>query len=198
MWFIQMRCDDVLDIKAHLPSLRKSGLQWVMMGVESPRVETLKQYRKEIKPNMALEAVRLLKENDIFTHTMFIIGDRKDTHESVEALRRYISKLDPDFVIYTVLTPFPGIDKYYEAKENGWIEDENLFNYDMAHAIMGTETMTRKEVQEELYKCYRSFYGNWGRRIRGIFSSNELKRRIYWHMVGKGILTELRRLANII
>jgi anaerobic magnesium-protoporphyrin IX monomethyl ester cyclase len=194
MWFIQMRCDDVVRIKDALPKMRRSGLQWVMMGVESPVTKQLERYNKRIDSNDAFEAVRLLKKNDIFTHAMFIIGDRGDTYESIENLRRFVHKLDPDFVIYTVLTPFPGTDVYDFAKENGWVEDENLFNYDMAHAVMGTETLSRKEVQEELYRCYKSFYGSWGRRIKGIFSTNELKRRINWYMAGRGILLQLKGL----
>jgi hypothetical protein len=55
---------------------------------------------------------------------------------------------------------------------NGWIEDDNLFNYDMAHAVMGTESMSRKEVQEELYKCAR----------------------INWYIAGRGILVQLKKL----
>jgi len=195
MWFIQMRCDDVVAVRDSLPTMRRSGLQWVMMGVESPRPDTLERYRKGIEPNQALEAVRLLKANDIFTHAMLIIGDREDTHESVARLRGFVSELDPDFVIYTVLTPFPGTEVYDEAKERGWIEDDNLFNYDMAHAVMGTDALTKKELQEELYECYSSFYGSWGRRIKGILSSNELKRRIYWYMAGRGILAQLRSLV---
>ncbi len=198
MWFVQMRCDDVVSVKDSLPVMRKSGLQWVMMGVESPRPETLELYKKGIEPNTALEAVKLLKENDIFTHAMFIIGDRKDTHESIAELREFVSLMDPDFVIYTVLTPFPGIEFYDEAEENGWIEDHNFSNYDMAHAVMGTETLSRKELQEEFFKCYNSFYGSWGRKIRGILSSNVLKRRLNIHMAGQNILYELRRLAEVI
>jgi anaerobic magnesium-protoporphyrin IX monomethyl ester cyclase len=194
MWFIQMRCDDVVAVKDSLPAMRRSGLQWVMMGVESPRPGTLERYRKGIEPNQALEAVRLLKANDIFTHAMLILGEREDTHESIAYLRSFVSELDPDFVIYTVLTPFPGTEVYDEAKARGWIEDDNLFNYDMAHAVMGTEALTRRELQEELYECYYSFYGSWGRKIRGILSSNELKRRIYMHMARRGILTQLRAL----
>jgi anaerobic magnesium-protoporphyrin IX monomethyl ester cyclase len=49
-------------------------------------------------------------------------------------------------------------------------------------------------VQEELYKCYRSFYGSWKRRLGGVFSSNELKRRIYLHMAKKGVISQLRQL----
>jgi hypothetical protein len=64
----------------------------------------------------------------------------------------------------------------------------------MAHTVMGTEALTRVELQEGLYECYRGFYGSWGRRIRGILSGNELKRRIYWYMAGKGILSDLKAL----
>ena len=125
---------------------------------------------------------------------MVIIGDRKDTHETIENTRRFVDDLDPDFVVFTILTPFPGTDVYDMAKEAGWIEDDNLFNYDMAHAVMGTETLTRKEVQEELYLCYNHFYSSWGRRLRGIFSTNEIKRRINWYMAGQGIVVKLKQL----
>ena len=185
----------MIRIKDTLPKLRRSGLQWLMMGAESPSPEQLERYRKGLDSNDALEAVRLLQKNDILSHVMFIIGDRKDTRESIENTRQFVDHLDPDFVIFTALTPFPGTDIYDTAVENGWIEDDNLFNYDMAHAVMGTETLSRKELQEELYKCYNHFYGSWERRFKGIFSTNELKRRINWHMIGKGILAELKRLA---
>jgi len=62
----------------------------------------------------------------------------------------------------------------------------------MTHAIMPTEALSRKEVQEELYRCYKGFYGSWNRRIRGIFARNEMKRRIFWYMTGRGIIDKLR------
>ncbi|NIO37155.1 cobalamin-binding protein, partial [Candidatus Bathyarchaeota archaeon] len=70
----------------------------------------------------------------------------------------------------------------------------NWSNYDMVHAIMPTETLSRKEVQKELYKCYRRFYGSWKRRMQGLFSRNELKRRVYWYMLGRGIVEQLQAL----
>ena len=149
---------------------------------------------KGITPDDAKKAVKLLKENDIFAHTMFVIGNRKDTAKSISNLREFANELDPDFTIFTALTPFPGTEIYEEAKRNGWIEDSNWSHYDMAHAIMPTETLSRKEVQEELYKCYRSFYGSWGRRLKGIFSRNQLKRRINWYMAGRSIVRQFENL----
>ena len=125
---------------------------------------------------------------------MLIIGERKDTAESIARLREFMNDIDPAFAIFAILTPFPGTEVFEEAKRNGWIEDFNWAHYDMVHAIMPTETLSREEVQEELYNCYRSFFGSWGRRVKGLFSTNEIKRRVFWYMATKGILKQLRSL----
>ncbi|MCK4477206.1 radical SAM protein [Candidatus Bathyarchaeota archaeon] len=197
MLFLQWRCDDVIKNEEVLSKLRNAGLHWVMMGVESPKDSTLKNFRKGIKAEQATKAVRLLKENGIFSHAMFVIGDRKDTAESIAYLREFANELDPDFAIFTALTPFPGTEIYEEAKRNGWIEDFNLSHYDMAHAIMSTETLSTMEVQEELYNCYKGFYGSWKRRLGGLFASNKLKRRLYRHMMGQGVIRQFRNLIQV-
>jgi len=138
--------------------------------------------------------MKLLKKNDIFAHAMFIIGERRDTAESIANLREFTNELNPDFAIFTALTPFPGTEIYGEAKRKGWIEDFNWAHYDMAHAIMPTETLSRKEVQQELYQCYRSFYGSLGRRLQGMFARNDLKRKIYWYMAGRGVVRQFKAL----
>ncbi len=193
-WFVQSRCDDIVRNKEALPKLRKSGLNWVLLGVENSEPSTLQTFKKGIRPQDAQEAVKLLKENDIFAHAMFIIGERKDTAQSIARLREFANQLDPDFALFAVLTPFPGTQVFEEAQRNGWIEDDNWSHYDMIHATMPTETLSVKQVQEELYKCYRSFYGSWKRRFQGVFSSNELKRRIFLHMAKRGIIAQLREL----
>ena len=88
--------------------------------------------------------------------------------------------------MFGILTPFPGTEIYVEAERNGWIMDQNWSHYDMIHAIMPTETLSPHEVQEELYGCYRGFYGSWSRRFGGLFSGNPLKRKVFWHMVNAG------------
>jgi anaerobic magnesium-protoporphyrin IX monomethyl ester cyclase len=134
----------------------------------------------------------LLKKNDIFAQATMIIGNRKDSHESIRGLQEFANEVDPDLAIYMILSPFPGTDLYETAKSNGWIEDENWANYDMVHAVMPTETLSRQEIQEELYECYRSFYGSMGRRMKSLFSPNSLKRRTYRYMASQGLLKTLR------
>jgi len=194
MWFMQARCDDVVKHRDLLPKMRKSGLRWVLLGVESHNPSTLDTFKKKESPEDAKEAVKLLHENDIFAQAMFIIGERKDSAESIASLREFANDLDPDLAIFAILTPFPGTEVFEEAKRNGWIEDFNWAHYDMVHAIMPTETLSREEVQEELYRCYRSFFGSWSRRLRGLFSRKEIKRRVYWYMAAQNIVNQFRRL----
>lgn len=194
MWFTQVRCDEVVKNEELLPKMREAGLRWVLLGVESPKQSTLESFKKGITPEDSKKAVKLLRENDIFAQAMLIIGERKDTTKSIANLREFMNELDPDFAIFAILTPFPRTEIFDEAKRNGWIGDFNWSHYDMVHAIMPTETLSRKEVQEEIYKCYRSFYGSWKRRLGGMFSRNKLKRRINWYMAGRGIVKQFKTL----
>ncbi len=193
-WFVQARCDDIVQNKEILPKLRESGLTWVLLGVENSNPQTLGAFKKGITPQDAKHAIRLLRDNDIFAHAMMIIGQRKDTRESIAQLKEFVDELDPDFVMYGILTPFPGTEIYDEARRNGWIMDKNWSHYDMIHAIMPTETLSVNEVQEQLYGCYRAFYGKWGRRFGGLFSSNVLKRKVFWQLARKSTVGKLKTL----
>jgi len=194
LWFVQARVDDVVRHEGSIPEMRRSGNQWVLMGVESGDPETLRDYGKGTAPGQAQEAIRILKDNDIFSQGTFIIGHRSDSHESIEALRRYVEEIDPDLAIFMILTPFPGTRLFDEAARNGWIEDWNWANYDMVHAVMPTEHLTREEVQEELYNCYRGYYGRVSRLLKGALSPNLFKRTTYRYMASRGLLNGLKSL----
>ncbi len=193
-WFVQARCDDIIRNKETLPLLHKSGLNWVLLGVENSDPKTLDNFKKGITPADAKTAVRLLKDNNIFAHAMIIIGNRKDTHQTIIQLKEFANDLDPDFVMFGILTPFPGTEVYTEAQQNGWIMDKNWAHYDMIHAIMPTETLSTHDVQEELYGCYRNFYGSWSRRFHSLFSSNKLKRKVSWYMARSGVMEKVKAL----
>jgi len=193
--FMQARCDDIVKNQNLLPKMSKAGINWLLLGVESHSKTTLDSFHKGTKPEDAKTAIKLLKQNGIFSQATCIIGERKDSAESITDLKEFVSSLDPDIAIFMILTPFPGTELYEEAKRNGWIEDWNWANYDMVHAIMPTETLTREQVQHELYKCYRGFFGSWHRRLQGIFSTNKIKRRAYRYMARQNVMRQLKSLV---
>jgi anaerobic magnesium-protoporphyrin IX monomethyl ester cyclase len=194
MLFFQARIDDIANHPDTISRLRDAGTYWILTGVETNNQTTLTEYKKGITATAAYDAMNVMKHNDIFSQAMFVIGSRSDTHESIEALRQFSHDIESDLAIYTVLTPFPGTTYYETAKANGWIQDTNYTNYDMTHAIMPTETLTRKEIQEELWRCYQSFYGSVSKNLASVLSTNKLKRTLYRHMAGQFVLEKLRRL----
>ncbi len=193
-WFFQARTDDMVQNPELVAKLRDVGNNWILVGVENHSPEVLRDFNKGARVDDAFQAMRILNDYDIFSHAMFVIGSRRDTAESIAQLRRFSLDLGSDLSIYTVLTPYPGTDVHAEALQKGWIEDTNYAHYDMAHAIMPTEFLTRRQVQEELFHCYRAFYGSVPRSIAGMFSRRRIKRRVYRHMVSQKVLKTLRRL----
>jgi len=194
--FMQARVDDVVRNPSLLAKMSRAGFNWLLLGVESGSESTLDSFHKGIKPEDTAMAVKLLRQNGIFSQASCIIGERKETRKSLDDLREFINYVDPDLAIFMILTPFPGTDLYVEALRQGWIEDQNWANYDMVHAIMPTESLTRDEVQRELVNCYRSFYGSWRRRFQSVFSENKMKRRVYRYMARQSVLTQLRGLVR--
>lgn len=193
-WFVQARSDDIIRNHKILPKMRKAGNYWVMSGLEHHNQLTLEGFNKKIKLEDSKKSMELLKEADIFAQATLITGARSDSHQSLEGLREFVNHVDPDLAIFMILTPFPGTPLYDTAYQNGWIEDYNWSNYDMVHAVMPTEHLTRQEVQEELLNCYRSYYGSIRRRVSGIFSKNMFKRKTYRYMAGQGLLQAFKDL----
>ena len=194
MMFYQVRTDDVARNPDLVAKMRSVGNYWVLLGVESASPERLREFRKGAAPEDARAAVAELNRSGIFTQAMFVIGSRRDTRESIARTREFSLDLGSDLSLYTVLTPFPGTEVFKEAMARGWIEDATWSDYDMVHAIMPTEALSRAEVQHELYDCYRAFYGNAVKGIKGVLSKNPRKRIVYRHMASQRVLAQLRRL----
>jgi len=109
---------------------------------------------------------------------MFIIGERHDDKASIMAKERLAEELDADFAIFTPLTPFPGTPLYEEARKKGWIEVNDWSKYDLAHVIMPTEHLSRKEVHALMITCYKKFFLRPLKLLKGLLSPNPYRRAV--------------------
>ncbi len=111
-------------------------------------------------------------------------------------LEKRIEFFYPDLAFFMVLTPFPETELYEQAKSNGWIEDWNRSNYDTIHAIMPSETLSKQQVQHELYNCCRSFFSSWRRYFQSIFSTNQINGEVYRHIAHRNVPKQLKSLVR--
>jgi anaerobic magnesium-protoporphyrin IX monomethyl ester cyclase len=193
-WFVQARADDLVHSRKLLPGIRKAGGIWMLVGVEHSSDAILHDLGKESPARLGKEAIHALNEAGILSQAMFILGSRRETTKSIQALREFVNEINPAIAIFACLTPFPGTELHAAAAENGWIEDTNWAHYDMVHAIMPTETLSRQQVQEELFQTYRDFFGSAMRGLRGVVARNPVTRRAYAHMLKRQVLRQLRGL----
>jgi anaerobic magnesium-protoporphyrin IX monomethyl ester cyclase len=195
-WFAQMRVDSILQVgDAGLATMNRAGNYWQLVGGESPFNEVLDTYQKGIQGNQTVEAIRLLKRNNILAQLMLVLGHEKETRETVRKTMEWATDVvKPDIVISMLLTPYPGTPMYEDLSAKGRIIDHNWTNYDMIHGVCDMEFLSAAELQEQLYFAYRHVYDNWGRRFSGIFAKNKYKRRIYWYYFKAGVIGQLKKL----
>jgi anaerobic magnesium-protoporphyrin IX monomethyl ester cyclase len=182
-WFYQGRADLVIKHKDLLPQMRRSGNLMAQIGVESSTNKELEEFNKNLTMEQIKEAIDLLQKHDIVAQGLQIIGTRRDSADSIAHKLRCMKWLDPAFPIFTMFTPFPGSDVYEEAKANGWLETLDYSLYDMSYAIMPTEYLSRKQLMPLYYGCFKSYYLDPLKIIKGLASRNSWKRKIWRHML---------------
>jgi anaerobic magnesium-protoporphyrin IX monomethyl ester cyclase len=137
------------------------------IGVESSTNKELKEFNKNLTMEQVKEAIELLQKHDIVAQGLQIIGTRRDSADFITRKVRCMKWLDPGFPIFTMFTPFPGSDVYEEAKANAWLETLDYSLYDMSHAIMSTEYLSRKQLMSLYHWCFSSYYLDPIKIIRG-------------------------------
>jgi anaerobic magnesium-protoporphyrin IX monomethyl ester cyclase len=195
-WFAQMRVDSIINVGDEgLARMNRAGNYWQLVGAESPFKEVLDLYQKGIQGTQTVEAIRLLKKNNILAQLMLVLGHEYETRESIKKTMIWATDIvKPDLIISMLLTPYPGTPMYEDLKKKNRIIDFNWTKYDMIHGVCDMEYLSARDLQEELYHAYRHVFDKWKIRFQGILSRNKYKRRIYWYYLRAGVIGQLKRL----
>lgn len=117
-WSCERRVDTVnLDT---LNLMKKAGCYSIFYGIESFDQECLDAINKGIKVEQAQKAMELTKKAGIEVRANFILGLPNETPEKVRAMVKKISKINPDYIKFNILTPYPGTALYQEVKKGRW------------------------------------------------------------------------------
>ncbi len=139
--------------------MKRSGCNCIYYGVESANPKILNEfYRKRIKLEQVVDAVKKTKENEILTVCSFIIGAPMESREDILKTLKFSIKLNPDYAQYSILTPYPGTEIYEEAKEKGWLLTENFDEYTCGKPVLKNFYLSPKEISKLLRYCYVRFY----------------------------------------
>ncbi|AHM02725.1 Mg-protoporphyrin IX monomethyl ester oxidative cyclase (anaerobic) [Roseibacterium elongatum DSM 19469] len=155
-WGINTRVTDIMRDKDLLPLYRKAGLVHVSLGTEAAAQLKLDQFNKETKVADNKEAIRLLREADIFTEAQFIVGLDNETPETLEETFQMAWDWQPDLANWAMYTPWPFTPLFQEMKDKVEIFDFSKYNF--VTPIMRPQAMDRATLLDRVMHNYRRFY----------------------------------------
>jgi len=129
---------------------REIGTKLVLIGIESIRDEELNKFNKHNTVKNNDEAINILHKNGIDVVAQFII-DTEYTEKDFEEIGNYVEKMNLSHPIFSVLTPLPGTDLYFEKCNKLLTRNYELF--DFIHCVLPT-----KLPPEKFYKCLADLY----------------------------------------
>ncbi len=161
-WTVRFRVKGV--DRPLLEKMKAAGCHRIQFGVEQGTEEGLLRLKKDVTVREIESAFALCREVGIRTVAYFMIGTPVErTREDVIDTIRYSIQLDPDFVMYNVLTPFPGTTLYDEGERDGVLDAKPWFEFmrnprEDFKAQLWDEHFSRDELRELLETAYRRFY----------------------------------------
>ncbi|MDD5033105.1 MAG: radical SAM protein [Candidatus Pacebacteria bacterium] len=117
-WSCERRVDTVNFETLKL--MKKAGCYSIFYGVESLDQECLNNINKGITVKQAEEAMRLTREAGIEVRANFIIGLPGDTPEKTRKTIKKICEINPDYIKFNIMTPYPGTELYNQVKSGKW------------------------------------------------------------------------------
>jgi anaerobic magnesium-protoporphyrin IX monomethyl ester cyclase len=183
-WTVRFRVKGV-DIPL-LTKMKAAGCSRIQLGVEQGTEEGLLRLKKDVTSLEIEQAFRNAREVGIHTVAYFMIGtpverSRQDVLDTIE----YSIRLKPDFVMYNILTPFPGTTLYDEGLRDGILDIEPWLRFmqepnEEFKAQVWDEHFTRDELRDLLHYAYRRFYWRPSFVVRNLFqirNVSDLKRK---------------------
>ena len=155
-WGINTRVTDIYRDRDLLPFYRKAGLVHVSLGTEAAAQMKLDRFNKETKVEENKEAIRLLREADIFTEAQFIVGLDNETAETLEETYQMAWDWQPDLANWAMYTPWPYTPLFETLKDKVEVHDFSKYNF--VTPIMKPAAMERGELLDGVMKNYRRFY----------------------------------------
>lgn len=181
-WACECRVDTIN--KELLKKMKQAGCWCIFFGVESLDQEILEAVNKRITLSQITSAFKWTREAGIEIRANFILGLPKETPEKVKQMIRVLCRLNPGYIKFNILTPYPETAIYREIKQGKWgkIIDESydkLTGYFATFLPFGYQNIGELEKMKKY--AYRKFYLRLGYILPKLFavrSFEDLKRYI--------------------
>ncbi len=117
--------------KANVPRktlevMKENGLRLLLVGYESGNQQILFNIKKGMRVEFARRFTKDCHEFGIVIHGTFILGLPGETKETIQQTLDFAKEINPHTIQVSLAAPYPGTFLYRQAKENGWLYNEEI------------------------------------------------------------------------
>lgn len=158
-WSCLARADHLINEEV-VKRMAEAGCKYIDIGVESFDQRILDYIHKDLKVEDVYKAVELLKKYHIEPELNVLIGSCPlETKETIEHTISETIKLDVDYVLFSICTPFPHTTFHEIAKKSGWmIVDEYVPVDPIKESLISYPHLTKGDMEAIIRRAYRHFY----------------------------------------
>jgi len=151
---------DMLQDKKVVRAMGRAGCRYVDVGIESFNQEILDYIGKDCKVDALYTAVRNLKEAGIEPELNILLGSCPlETTDTIERTFQETLRLDVDYVLFSVCTPFPYTLFHDKAMAEGWMIKSEYEAIDpIKESFISYPHLTKRQLDRIIKQLYIRFY----------------------------------------
>jgi len=173
---------DTIDVGI-LSKMKKAGINWICLGIESGNQLIRKNVNKKINGNI-FDIVKAIKDNGIYAFGNYMFGLPDDTLDTMKETMETALQLNCEFANFYTVMAYPGSKLYEDALKQKEILPESWAGYSHHGYLtkpLPTKTLTAKDVlrfrDESFIKYFTEpSYLNHVTEIFGIKTLNHIKK----------------------
>jgi anaerobic magnesium-protoporphyrin IX monomethyl ester cyclase len=156
-WWAFSRVDTVVKNEELVELMARAGLKQVFIGFESGCQEVLDSYGKDLNVDSAFKAMEILKKYKITVWASFVIGALNETKKMIKQTIRFANRLNPRYIQFGILTPYPGTALYEKVKNR--LMTSNWKKFSGGDSVIKLDKLSPKELKKLFWRAHLSFYG---------------------------------------
>jgi len=160
-WWCFSRADTIVKHEPLVEKMARAGLRMVYLGFESAEESILQDYGKNLTAEESKKAVEILRKYGVQSWGSFILGNVRETKETIKKTVEFAKQINPDIVQFSILTPFPGTETYEKYQKEGRIINRDWKAFDGAHSVLQLDFLNPQELSRLAIRAYLEFYKRW-------------------------------------
>lgn len=153
------KCESRIDILTEeiIIQMKEAGCIAIHVGLESTNQEIINSLNKHINVDKMEQVIQMMIKHNVEPLCSFIIGNHKDTKETLETTIEFIKKIVIQYgavVATSPNTPLPGTELFNNPEKYGiTIKSKSWGDYSLLKVIIDTDHLTQEEIRNYNALC---------------------------------------------